>query len=1328
MREASKFKQGSARLDLVRVLFSFLALIVPPGNWLPDASVRAQHAATLRLEGPRQVAVGAPIDLILSVIQASDVAGYEAHLRFDATAVHFAGLRQRNNDLRRLGRAIGPLTVSELPDGLALGFYSCPTADCVTRRGPRQSRGGQGRLILARITLIPDRAGRIDLALGAVKLVDAAGVPVSVAMPTPTYSIQVGSLATSPAWPAPPPAWQLILAPPDQPVGPFDLTGDGLITHADAAEVALAWTFARERRAPCAASNDASRDINHDGCIDVADVQLIAAQYSNAGAAPAVWPRSSATFSATTALEASATWTVNTAIDSNDINIGDGICQASVSTSGKCTLRAAIQEANAHPGADAIAFALPGGGAQTITLKSTLPALSDASGPTAIDGYTQPGAVPNSDPLVSNAQLRVQIAGAGPSSFDALPITAPGNLVRGLAFFNLRRSFLIYGDNATDNVVVGDFIGTNATGSFGATTSVINASGLEIMQGATRTVIGGSTPAERNVISGNSRHGVWISYEGSDRTRILNNLIGLNPSGTARLPNLAQGVDLNAQSSFNIVGGTAPGERNVISGNALSGVEISHDTLTAGNQVLGNFIGTSVDGTASGSAYTYNSEWGVHIEDGANNNLVIANVIGNNRLGGVQIEGYNTIANQVRDNRIGIGVDGSAIGNSRFGVRVKYHAGRSRIGPGNIISHNPIGVDIEYLDEDFNTITRNEIAFNTSLGINLGPSPGVSYNDSGDGDSGANDGLNFPVLSAATPYQVKGTACAEAVVARPCTIEVFVAAPLASDQGGGRYGQGRKFAGSGMTASDGTFTVALRGVVEGDVVTATATDATGNTSEFSANRVVGAGGPPSATATPTAPPVAASVLVADGFSRQVHDGWGSADIGEGWALEAPSRPAVDYDVNGNQGTMTSNSAAQWHGAYQPTLSAQEVDMRVRFETNTLASGGYGFVYIVARRVAASTQYLGRLVLDSSGNAFVQAARTSGNSSALTMLGKQIRVEGVRHTPNSGLWLRGQIVGVQPTTIRLKAWADGQAEPAGWNYTVTDSTPELQAPGAVGLRTYVSAGVTALPFIVAFDDVHVTAGSAPTATATATPTQTAAPTRTATPTPARTATPSPTTSTATTYAADTFGRQVIDSWGQADVGGNYTVSSPAANFDVNGAAGTILIPAANTTRWAYLSSVSARDVDVLVRSKVDRLATGGSQILYLAVRRQADGTEYRGRLRFDVDGRLMLVAERVEGGAVTILGGEKASSGRQVANSYYWLHFQAFGSNPTTLRLKAWVDGQAEPVGWQYSTTDSLAMLQASGAVGVRAYLSGGATNAPVTFAFDDYRVAGITNP
>jgi CSLREA domain-containing protein len=591
-------------------------------------------------------------------------------------------------------------------------------------------------------------------------------------------------------------------------------------------EAALAWTLSREAGRPCGALPDPTRDVSHDGCLDIADVQMVAAHYSASATPGRVAPAAAVAF------------TVDSEADGADAQPGDGICAGA---GGACTLRAAIAEANLAPGPNTIAFAIPGGGIRTIVLAQPLPALSDETGPTTIDGYTEPGSRPNGDLQLSDAAIRVQLKSTDvitSATIEALHITSGGNVIRGLALFTFRRSIFLFGPAADNNVIAGNFIGTDAAGSYAASAAAGSGNGVELSQGAAHNRIGGSAPADRNVISGNSKNGIATFNGGTNHNLILGNLIGLGPSG-GRLSNLSHGVDINSHSSYNLVGGDAPGERNVISGNGAEGMEISHGERTVGNQVIGNFIGTDVSGTRA-SADTRNGWHGVHIEDGPVGSLVARNVVGNNGLGGISIDGFETgfypVGNQVVGNRIGISLDGTPIPNARFGAQIADHSLRSRIGPDNIIAYNPIGVQVVGVDTDFNTITRNSIFGNAGLGIDIEPIGQTNPSDTGDADAGANQQLNAPTLEKADPLWVSGSACVT------CTVEIFRA-----DGGSGAHGQGQTFVGSARAGDDGSFAVSVSGLVVGDYVTATATDAQGNTSEFALNeRVVDLPEPPPA--------------------------------------------------------------------------------------------------------------------------------------------------------------------------------------------------------------------------------------------------------------------------------------------------------------------------------------------------------------------------------------------------------------------------------------------------------------------------------------------------
>lgn len=554
-------------------------------------------------------------------------------------------------------------------------------------------------------------------------------------------------------------------------------------------------------------------------------VLVVAALTSGAGALAAV----------------SATYTVSSTADDPDVSTGDGVCKTA---SGVCTLRAAIAQANTHPGPDTIAFdippALPGVDAvRTIQLQGELPALTGNG--TTIDGYTQAGAQPNTDPLASNAKIRVEVRGNGASGHDALRIHSSDNVLRGLAFYNLRRSLVLDGKNvdakADRNRISGCFIGTDATGTFRHTSAVFgpshdtHAHGIVLQRGAADNHIGEATLAGRNVISGNSVVGIITFNDGSDRNTIVNNIMGLSPDGTRAVPNW-YAVDINSNSSENVIGGDGDLARNVISGNHHEAVEISHGPGTANNQTVGNFLGTDLTGTRV-FEYTRNGTWGIQLQDRAQRNVFRHNVVGGNRLGGIRLAGTKTIhttENTFEENWIGVARDGSAIPNLGPGVQLQNYVSRNRVGPGNVIAHNA-GSGIELagnanLDttSDFNTITRNSVYANGGLGIDIKPLGGSNLNDRTDADSGPNDQLNYPVLKQATTSEIMGTACAG------CTVEVF-----AADDGAGSYGEGKTFVGSVAADSNGAFAVPASGVGAGQYVTGTATDAQGNTSEFSLN-------------------------------------------------------------------------------------------------------------------------------------------------------------------------------------------------------------------------------------------------------------------------------------------------------------------------------------------------------------------------------------------------------------------------------------------------------------------------------------------------------------
>lgn len=201
--------------------------------------------------------------------------------------------------------------------------------------------------------------------------------------------------------------------------------------------------------------------------------------------------------------------------------------------------------------------------------------------------------------------------------------------------------------------------------------------------------------------------------------------------------------------------------------------------------------------------------------------------------------------------------------------------------------------------------------------------------------------------------------------------------------------------------------------------------------------------------------------------------------------------------------------------------------------------------------------------------------------------------------------------------------------------------------------------------------------------------------------------------------DAFERASASGWGTADVGGAWTVSGSASNYTVADGVGKIKLTSAGSSRTILLNGASSGDMEVRTVISADKLATGGG--LYTTIRPRVRGNDW-----YFVDaiqsssGAVSLRIGRHMGTTETILQ-TRAVTGLTVQNAGEKLNFkvQSVGASPTTLQAKIWKVGSAEPSTWTASITDSTASLQDTGSIGLDAYLSGSATNAPVMVSFDD---------
>jgi Domain of unknown function DUF11/HYR domain/FG-GAP-like repeat/FG-GAP repeat len=320
------------------------------------------------------------------------------------------------------------------------------------------------------------------------------------------------------------------------------------------------------------------------------------------------------------------------------------------------------------------------------------------------------------------------------------------------------------------NHVEGNFIGVDLTGLLSLANS---GDGVAISGASSGNVVGGTVAAARNVISGN-QNGVSLTSASTTGNTVAGNFIGTDALGANVVGNTLDGLALSTATS-NIIGGLSAGSRNVISGNR-NGVAIS-SIASAANGVQGNFIGTAADGTTA----LGNNQNGVSIASSGNS------------IGGAGATAGNTIAF-----------------NGKSGVSVAS------------------GVN--------NPIETNSIFSNAILGIDLAANGVPEPNDALDADVGANGLQNFPVLTNADSLGGSITIDGSLDSKASTTYRVeFFANQSCSPMG---FGEGKTFLGTAPVTTDAAghidfsevFAVA---VTPGQVVTATATDPLGSTSEFS---------------------------------------------------------------------------------------------------------------------------------------------------------------------------------------------------------------------------------------------------------------------------------------------------------------------------------------------------------------------------------------------------------------------------------------------------------------------------------------------------------------
>ncbi len=446
---------------------------------------------------------------------------------------------------------------------------------------------------------------------------------------------------------------------------------------------------------------------------------------------------------------------VNDIGDASDANPGDGFCDIPVGGPPRCTLRAAIEEANAFGGGHLIEFSV---GLFTITPATPLPTISSV---VTIDATTAPGYNTGASSVLDATPLvRLDGSSLGGTTADGLRVASTAAVtIRGLAIFNFPDNGIEIVNSSTvelDSNWIGVRHDGAAGGNGGSGVYISNCDrcvvGTDVVTSPTIGISG-----RGNLISNNAEDGIYVQL-GADG-QIAGNYIGTNPAGGSAFGNSRHGIQLVGPDNFlGIIAGTASGpitspnyieynagdgirtttgtqriHVNEIFANGGNGISLNGGSSEVGDSVAGrrNLIaanaghGIHVGNLATSSGNVIEENWiyqnqqrGVQVSAGSNNSVVFNQIFDNDNDAVYLADEDNT----VQDNDIGF-LNGSLVGNGANGIVVA--AG------GNLLQGNRIGGmaddGIDVVSGVTSTITGNSVGAqqdgslfgNTGVGIRV---------------------------------------------------------------------------------------------------------------------------------------------------------------------------------------------------------------------------------------------------------------------------------------------------------------------------------------------------------------------------------------------------------------------------------------------------------------------------------------------------------------------------------------------------------------------------------------------------------------------------------
>jgi parallel beta-helix repeat protein len=511
--------------------------------------------------------------------------------------------------------------------------------------------------------------------------------------------------------------------------------------------------------------------------------------------------------------------------------------------------------------------------------------ITDSNGVKIFTAYI--GTDKNGRAPVKNAGHGVDIEGA--SSDTEVGEVAMGNVISGNGGAGVRAT----GSGVVGTRVMANRIGVDEAGG----TSLANVDGVYVADTLSTRI--GEGGRRMNVISGNTGFGVRITL-GAQNATVAGNHVGLDAGGGAAIANGLSGIYVGDGSRRITIGGGA-GDGNWIAGNTQEGIIIAGQGGTETVGIFGNTIGLDRRNVARPN------RGGVLVDSGARRIVIGAaggrgNTISGNAQTGVTVRHNGTSGVDVHANLIGTDAAGAPRPNLT-GVSIEDGATRVRVGglgagEANTIAFNAgNGVQVLGNPTDRNPIRGNRIFENGGLGIDLDGN-GVDRPDAGDADAGPNEQMNAPSMCIGVD-RTTGRVYLAGQLLHPAagTADIDFYANTALDPTG--IGEGRTYLGTMRANAAGRFGVrditrAPLGVAPGTFITATATDANGNTSEFST----------------------AIAIAFRSTARLVTDKVGNPDFNH-WVvprnLTVPG-PAVDFDFTPTPDTAEIRARLGWRNA------------------------------------------------------------------------------------------------------------------------------------------------------------------------------------------------------------------------------------------------------------------------------------------------------------------------------------------------------------------------------------------------------------------------------